>query len=63
MGKPKYSEYYYTIDTTSGDPKLVRYKWLDLDDDEKLYSENLVFKSYEDALAALDAASGWPSCD
>ena len=57
--KPVYGEYYYTIDDTlpchtPGDI-VVRYKWLDLDDDQKLLAKHLVFKTRHEA---EDAASG-----
>ena len=58
--RPTYGEYYYTIDDTlpchTPGESVVRYKWLDLDDDFILLEKGLVFR---DRQAAADAASGW----
>ena len=55
MYKPSYGESYYTIEVTKDkEADVVVYKWLDLDDDEKLFNKELVFKTYEDACIAAE---------
>ena len=60
LWKPVYGDAYYSFDTlleeTPFKDKIVRYLWLDLDDDEMLFRKHWVYKDYQ---SAFDAASGF----
>ena len=62
--KPKYMDRYYTVEQTeAGDYEIKKYMWLDLDDDERTYACNNVYRDYEAASASVKRRRSLDSSD